>query len=48
MCARPTGSRSGWRLLGGVPVGYPAPIVDHKAERQEALSRYERVKAARR
>ena len=36
-----------WTLPGGVPDGYPAPIVDHKAERQEALARYERVKAAR-
>jgi deoxyribodipyrimidine photo-lyase len=25
----------------GVPAGYPEPIVDHKAERLEALSRYE-------
>ena len=30
---------------GGVPDGYPAPIVDHKAERVEALDRYERIKA---
>jgi deoxyribodipyrimidine photo-lyase len=29
----------------GVPDGYPAPIVDHKAERVEALDRYERIKA---
>jgi deoxyribodipyrimidine photo-lyase len=36
-----------WVLPGGVPAGYPPPIVDHKAERQEALARYERVKAAR-
>jgi deoxyribodipyrimidine photo-lyase len=36
-----------WTLPGGVPDGYPEPIVDHKAERQEALARYERVKAAR-
>jgi len=37
-----------WRLPGGVPAGYPEPMVDHKAERIEALARYERVKAARR
>ncbi|WP_238993224.1 cryptochrome/photolyase family protein [Nocardioides caldifontis] len=29
----------------GVP-GYPAPIVDHAAERKEALARYDRIKAA--
>ncbi len=28
----------------GVPDGYPDPIVDHKAERTEALARYEKVK----
>ena len=32
----------------GVPEGYPEPMVDHKAERVEALARYEQVKAARR
>jgi deoxyribodipyrimidine photo-lyase len=37
-----------WELPGGPPGGYPAPMVDHKAERLEALDRYERVKAARR
>jgi len=36
-----------WRLPGGVPDGYPEPIVDHAAERQEALARYQRVKQAR-
>ena len=36
-----------WTLPGGLPEGYPAPIVDHRAERAEALARYERVKAAR-
>jgi deoxyribodipyrimidine photo-lyase len=35
-----------WKV--GVPGGYPEPMVDHKAERQEALDRYERVKASRR
>ena len=29
----------------GVPDGYPEPIVDHKAERVEALERYERIRA---
>ena len=25
-------------------VGYPAPMVDHKEERQEALDRWERIR----
>jgi deoxyribodipyrimidine photo-lyase len=29
----------------GLPEGYPAPIVDHKEERLEALRRYERITA---
>ncbi|MBW0092939.1 deoxyribodipyrimidine photo-lyase [Pseudonocardia sp. KRD-184] len=37
-----------WALPGGVPEGYPEPMVDHKAERLEALARYDRVKEARR
>jgi deoxyribodipyrimidine photo-lyase len=37
-----------WALPGGPPEGYPEPMVDHKVQRQEALDRYERVKAARR
>src|SRR3954447_7440140 len=37
-----------WQLPGGPPEGYPEPMVDHKVERQEALDRYERVKAVRR
>ena len=36
-----------WKLPGGIPEGYPEPMVDHKAERVEALARYERVKASR-
>ena len=36
-----------WALPGGVPDGYPKPMVDHRAERIEALARYEQVKAAR-
>jgi deoxyribodipyrimidine photo-lyase len=35
-----------WRLPGGPPPGYPEPIVDHAAERLEALARYELVKAS--
>jgi len=31
--------------LADPPAGYPEPIVDHHAERQEALERYEAVKA---
>jgi deoxyribodipyrimidine photo-lyase len=33
-----------WTLPGGPPSGYPAPIVDHAAERAEALRRYEAVR----
>ncbi|MCU1693543.1 MAG: phr [Frankiales bacterium] len=29
-----------WKLPGGPPEGYPLPVVDHKAERVEALRRY--------
>ncbi len=36
-----------WKLPGGIPEGYPEPMVDHKAERQDALARYDQVKAAR-
>jgi deoxyribodipyrimidine photo-lyase len=36
-----------WTLPEGVPPGYPEPVVDHRAERAEALARYERVRAAR-
>ena len=28
----------------GLPEGYPAAIVDHKAERVESLERYERIR----
>jgi deoxyribodipyrimidine photo-lyase len=31
------------RLKGGWPVGYPEPIVDHAAERAEALRRYGQI-----
>ena len=33
-----------WTLPGGLPEGYPERIVDHAAERQEALRRYAAVK----
>ncbi|MGI8806641.1 MAG: cryptochrome/photolyase family protein [Acidimicrobiales bacterium] len=36
-----------WKLPGGVPVGYPERIVDHAAERAEALSRYSALKSTR-
>jgi deoxyribodipyrimidine photo-lyase len=32
-----------WTLPGGLPAGYPARIVDHGAERVEALARYAEV-----
>lgn len=35
-----------WELPGGIPAGYPAPIVDHAAERAEALRRYQQRPAA--
>jgi deoxyribodipyrimidine photo-lyase len=37
-----------WKLKDGLPGGYPERMVEHKAEREEALARYEAVKAARR
>lgn len=36
-----------WALPGGIPDGIPEPMVDHKAERLEALARYERVTSTR-
>ena len=36
-----------WKLPGGLPAGYPEPMVDHKEERLAALARYDQVKAAR-
>ena len=33
-----------WRAPDGPPPGYPAPIVDHAAERKEALERYATIK----
>lgn len=34
-----------WDAPGGLPMGYPPPIVDHAEERLEALRRYEAVRA---
>ncbi len=34
-----------WRLPGGLPEGYPDRVVDHAAERQEALRRYAAVRS---
>jgi deoxyribodipyrimidine photo-lyase len=36
-----------WDGPDGPPGGYPAPIVDHDAERREALARYDAVRARR-
>ncbi|MBA2531555.1 MAG: deoxyribodipyrimidine photo-lyase [Nocardioidaceae bacterium] len=33
-----------WRLSGGIPGGYPAPIVNHAEQRRVALSRYEAIR----
>jgi deoxyribodipyrimidine photo-lyase len=33
-----------WRSPGGLPAGYPEPIVDHAHERQVALARYQEVR----
>jgi deoxyribodipyrimidine photo-lyase len=35
-----------WLAPGGVPDGYPLPIVDHAEERRVALDRYERLRGA--
>jgi deoxyribodipyrimidine photo-lyase len=34
-----------WLAPGGLPTGYPAPIVEHAAERQVALARYQEVRS---
>jgi deoxyribodipyrimidine photo-lyase len=36
-----------WQSKRGVPLGYDAPMVDHSAEREESLRRYELTKRAR-
>jgi deoxyribodipyrimidine photo-lyase len=33
-----------WTAPGGVPAGYPEPVVDHAHERQVALDRYQRAR----
>ena len=38
---------SPWAAPGGPPEGYPAPIVDHAAERKETLARYEQARRAK-
>ncbi|SOE00945.1 cryptochrome/photolyase family protein [Blastococcus haudaquaticus] len=35
-----------WLAPGGVPAGYPEPVVDHAAEREVALARYQQVRSA--
>ena len=35
-----------WTAPGGVPAGYPEPVVDHAHERKIALDRFERVRRA--
>jgi deoxyribodipyrimidine photo-lyase len=35
-----------WLAPGGPPDGYPAPVVEHAAERQVALARYEQVRSS--
>jgi deoxyribodipyrimidine photo-lyase len=34
-----------WTAPGGIPAGYPGPIVDHAHERRVSLDRYERIRA---
>lgn len=36
-----------WLAPGGPPAGYPPPVVDHTAEREETLRRYAELRAAR-
>jgi len=36
-----------WKLPGGLPAGYPAPVVDHAVERREALARYDAVRSSK-
>ena len=33
-----------WKLIDGLQNGYPAPILDHSVEREEALARLEEIK----
>jgi deoxyribodipyrimidine photo-lyase len=34
-----------WLAPGGVPAGYPEPVVEHAAEREVALARYQQVRS---
>ncbi len=34
-----------WLAPGGLPAGYPEPVVEHAAERQVALARYQQVRS---
>jgi deoxyribodipyrimidine photo-lyase len=43
---RAVAGRAVHTLPGGPPAGYPEPIVDHRAEREEALRRYREVRSA--
>ena len=36
-----------WDIIGGYAHGYPAPIIDHAAERDESLKRLEEIKLAK-
>jgi deoxyribodipyrimidine photo-lyase len=36
-----------WAVAGGYDDGYPERIVDHAAEREEALARYAEVRGGR-
>ncbi|TQN37612.1 deoxyribodipyrimidine photo-lyase type I [Blastococcus colisei] len=35
-----------WTAPGGVPAGYPEPVVEHAVERQVALARYQEVRSS--
>jgi deoxyribodipyrimidine photo-lyase len=35
-----------WLAPGGVPAGYPEPVVEHAAERRVALARYQQIRSS--
>jgi deoxyribodipyrimidine photo-lyase len=35
-----------WLAPGGVPAGYPEPVVEHAVERRVALARYQQVRSS--
>jgi deoxyribodipyrimidine photo-lyase len=39
-----SGAHEPWKSTGGLPPGYPERIVDHAAERVEALARFQEIK----